>query len=228
MLNYADTLLGTLTIGHELGHTMHTYYTNRTQPYVYAYYSDFVAETASTVNEALLTHHLLTTSEDVKVRLAILNAQISGFVGALFRQTMLAEFEKLAHEAAERGESLTADSMSAIHYDLNKLYYGPDVVHDELIAIEWAFMPHFYLNFMVYQYATGIAAATALSQQIISEGEPAAERYRRFLSSGNSLYSIDALREAGVDMSSPAPIAQAMGVFKQRLGELEGAVEREA
>jgi oligoendopeptidase F len=200
---------------------MHSYYTRRTQPYVYGGYTTFVAEVASTLNEALLTDHLLKHGADPMVRLSVVNNNLDNFRSTLFRQTQLAEFELLTHDAAEAGEALTADRLSEIYYDLNTLYYGPRVVSDALIAVEWARIPHFYRSFYVYKYATGISAAQALAQQIITEGAPAVERYLRFLSRGSSAYSIDLLRDAGVDMTSPEPVSQALGVFGSLLDEME-------
>jgi oligoendopeptidase F len=176
---------------------------------------------ASTLNEALLTHYLLQNTPDPRRRLAILNNQLDTIRGTLYRQTMFAEFEKLTHEAAEAGEALTAERLSEIYYDLNKRYHRPGAVSDEAIAIEWARIPHFYSSFYVYKYATGIAAATALAQQIVDEGQPAVDRYLRFLSRGSSAYSIDLLRDAGVDMTSPEPVKQALDVFGRHLAEME-------
>jgi len=221
LLNYQDTLNDVFTLAHELGHAMHSYFTRQGQPFVYGNYTIFVAEVASTLNEALLTHHLLQQEDDPKLRLAVVNNELDGFRATLYRQTMFAEFEKLAHETAEAGESLTADRLSELYYGLNKLYYGAGVMSDETIAIEWARIPHFYSSFYVYKYATGISAANALAQGIIREGQPAVDRYLRFLGRGSSTYSMDLLRDAGVDMTSPAPVSQALGVFSARLEEME-------
>ncbi|MDQ2808642.1 MAG: oligoendopeptidase F [Chloroflexota bacterium] len=221
LLNYQDTLNDVFTLAHELGHAMHSYFTRQGQPFVYGNYTIFVAEVASTLNEALLTHQLLQQEGDPKLRLAVVNNDLDGFRATLYRQTMFAEFEKLTHEAAEAGESLTADRLSELYYGLNKLYYGEGVVSDETIAIEWARIPHFYSSFYVYKYATGISAANALAQGIIREGQPAVDRYLRFLGRGSSTYSIDLLRDAGVDMASPAPVSQALGVFSGMLDEME-------
>ena len=221
MLNYLDTLLGTYTLAHELGHTMHTLYSNRTQPYHYAYYNDFVSETASTVHENLLTHHLLGTTDDRDLRLTVVTTQLNNMRYALFRQTMLAEFELAAHQAYEQGISLTADWLCDTYYALNRDYMGDEVVLDDLVRIEWAFLPHLYLDFMVYQYATGVAAAIALAHRIVAGGEEAAARYRHFLSRGDSAYTLDLLRDAGVDMASTQPVEDAMRVFASRLDELE-------
>lgn len=221
LLNYQDTLRDMFTLAHELGHTMHSFFTRRTQPYIYGDYTIFVAEVASTLNEALLTNYLLEHTADPSVRLAIVNNELDNFRGTLFRQTMFAEFEKMTHERAEGGEALTADGLSEMYYDLNKRYQGDGVVADEEIAIEWARIPHFYSSYYVYKYATGVSAANALAQGIISEGQPAVDRYLRFLSSGSSAYSIDLLREAGVDMTSPEPVNRALSVFSRLLDEME-------
>jgi oligoendopeptidase F len=221
LLNYQDTLSDLFTLAHEMGHSMHTYYSYRTQPYVYHDYTTFVAEVASTLNEELLSHHLLQTTDDKAVRMAVVNYSLEQIRTTLYRQTMFAEFEKIAHERAEAGEALTADMLSQVHYDLNKLYHGDNVSVDEQIAIEWGRIPHFYSSFYVFQYATGISAAVALSQQILSEGKPAVDRYLGFLSKGGSDYSINLLREAGVDMTSPEPVRQALEVFGRHIEEME-------
>ena len=188
---------------------------------MYGDYTIFVAEVASTLNEALLTDYLLKNTDDPSMRLAIVNNNLDTFRGTLYRQAMFAEFEKITHEAAEAGEALTADSLSEMYYNLNKEYHGPGVTSDDLVAIEWARIPHFYSSFYVYKYATGISAATALSQQIINEGQPAVDRYLRFLSRGSSDYSINLLRDAGVDMASPEPVEQALSVFGSMVDEME-------
>jgi oligoendopeptidase F len=221
LLNYQDTLYDVFTLAHELGHSMHSYFTRLGQPFVYSNYTIFVAEVASTLNEALLTHYLLQNSADPHVRLAVVNNNLDTIRGTLYRQTMFAEFEKMTHEAAEAGQALTADSLSEMYYTLNQQYYGLDVVSDEPIAIEWARIPHFYNSFYVYKYATGIAASSALAQGIIREGAPAVERYLRFLSRGSSAYSIDLLRDAGVDMTAPDPVASALTGFGAMVDELE-------
>jgi oligoendopeptidase F len=221
LLNYQDTLNDVFTLAHEMGHSIHTYFAQRTQPYTYSDYTLFVAEVASTLNEALLSHHMLKSTDDRATRLAIVNYNLEQFRSTLYRQTMFAEFEKLAHERAEAGEALTADALSEIHYGLNVKYHGPDVTVDDEIAIEWARIPHFYRNFYVYKYSTGMAAAIALSRQILEEGEPAVKRYIRFLSGGSSDYSINLLKDAGVDMTSPSTVEQALKVFDERMDEME-------
>ncbi len=221
LLNYQDTLRDVFTLAHETGHSIHTYYSYRKQPYLYSGYSLFVAEVASTLNEELLTNYLLKSTDDRDLKRSVINNSLEQFRGTLYRQTMFAEFEKLAHEHAEAGEALTSESLSKMHYDLNVLYHGDNVDVDEEVAIEWARIPHFYRSFYVYKYATGISAAVALSQQILNEGQPAVDRYLRFLSSGGSDYSINLLRDAGVDMTAPTPVDQALKLFGQRIGEME-------
>jgi oligoendopeptidase F len=221
LLNYQNKRDSMYTLAHELGHSMHSYFTRSHQPFQYGDYTIFVAEVASTLNEGLLTEYLLRTNADPAVRLAILNHSLEDLRGTLFRQTMFAEFEQLVHGKAEQGEPLTADRLSAMYHELNEKYYGAEAVLDELIDIEWARVPHFYYNFYVYQYATGISASSALVQQILREGKPAVERYLKFLSSGSSEYSIELLKKAGVDMTSPEPVRQALQLFDRHLAEME-------
>jgi oligoendopeptidase F len=221
LLNHQDTLRDVFTLAHETGHSIHTYNTFATQPYVYANYTLFVAEVASTLNEELLSDYLLNSSDDRAVKLAVVNHSLEQFRTTLYRQTMFAEFEKIAHEKAESGEALTADKLSEIHFELNKKYHGTGVNVDNEIAIEWARIPHFYRSFYVYKYSTGMSAAVALSQQILTEGQPAVDRYLQFLSRGSSMYSIDLLRDAGVDMSTPEPVLSALDGFERRLDEME-------
>jgi oligoendopeptidase F len=221
LLNYQNNRDSMYTLAHELGHSMHSYHTRKFQPYQYGDYTIFVAEVASTLNEGLLTEYLLKTTSDRAVRLAILNHSLEGFRGTLFRQTMFAEFELQIHSRAEQGEPLTADTLSALYHALNGKYYGGETFIDELIDIEWARIPHFYSSFYVYQYSTGISAASALVQQILHEGKPAVERYLKFLSSGSSDYSIELLKKAGVDMTSPQPVQQALQLFESHLSQME-------
>jgi oligoendopeptidase F len=180
-----------------------------------------VAEVASTLNEALLTHYLLQTADDRALKLYVINHALETVRTTLYRQTLFAEFEREAHTRAEAGEALTPESLSAVYKGLNDKYYGAEVTVDDLIAIEWARIPHFYSSFYVYQYATGISASSALASQILSEGEPAVQRYKRFLASGASDYSINLLRDAGVDLSTPQPIQAALDMFGRYLDELE-------
>jgi oligoendopeptidase F len=221
LMNFQANRDGMYTLAHELGHSMHSFYTRAYQPYQYGDYTTFVAEVASTLNEGLMTEYLLKTTPDRALRLAILNHSLEDFRGTLFRQTMFAEFEQRVHTLAEQGEPLTADSLSATYRALNEKYYGADVTIDDLIDIEWARIPHFYYNFYVYQYATGISAASALVQQILREGKPAVERYLKFLRCGSSDYSIELLKKAGVDMTSPEPVRQALSMFESHLAQME-------
>jgi oligoendopeptidase F len=221
LMNWQDNINNLFTLAHEFGHSVHSYYTRKTQPYVYGNYSIFVAEVASTCNEALLNDYLLKTIDDEKKRLYLLNHYLEGFRGTVFRQTMFAEFEHTVHLKAQEGEALTADLLTSIYYDLNKKYFGDDIVIDEEIGLEWARIPHFYYNYYVYQYATGFSAATALSKQILEEGEPAVKRYIEFLKAGSSDYPIEVLKKAGVDMTTAKPIEEACEVFAQKLEEME-------
>lgn len=221
LMNWQDNINNTFTLAHELGHSVHSYYTRKHQPFRYGNYSIFVAEVASTTNEALLNDYLLENLEDEKEKMYILNHFLEGFRGTVFRQTMFAEFEHDIHVRAQNGEALTADRLTEIYYDLNKKYYGPAVVSDEEIGLEWARIPHFYYNYYVYQYATGYSAATLLAKQILEEGEPAVERYTDFLKAGSSDYPIEVLKKAGVDMNSKQPISDALDVFEEKLKDLE-------
>ena len=221
LLNFQDKRDSMYTLAHELGHSMHSYFTRTNQPYQYGDYTIFVAEVASTLNEELLTEYLLKNTTDKATRIALLNHSLEDFRGTLFRQTMFAEYEQTIHHLAETGESLTADVLSEQYIALNARYYGAETVIDDLIGIEWGRIPHFYYNFYVYQYATGISAASALVQQILHEGQPAVERYLKFLSSGSSDYSIELLKKAGVDMTSPEPVRQAFQLFDSRLTQME-------
>lgn len=221
LLNHKDNLNSMFTLTHEMGHALHSYLSDANQPYRYAQYTIFLAEVASTLNEALLMDHMLKKSTDQKEKMYLLTYYMDQFRTTVFRQTMFAEFEKIIHEKAEQGESLTPQLLSQIYYDLNVLYYGKDMVVDQDIEMEWARIPHFYNSFYVYKYATGFSAATSFAKQILDEGEPAVQRYLGFLKSGGSDYSIDILKRAGVDMSSPEPIKQAMSVFKELLEQME-------
>jgi oligoendopeptidase F len=221
LLNWQDNVNNTFTLAHELGHSLHSYYTRKNQPYRYGNYSIFVAEVASTCNEALLNDYMLKNLEDEKEKLYLLNHFLEGFRGTVFRQTMFAEFEHDIHIRAQNGEALTADKLTEIYYELNKKYYGDAVVSDEEIGLEWARIPHFYYNYYVYQYATGYSAATALANQILTEGDSAVERYLEFLKAGSSDYPIEVLKKAGVDMTSKQPILGALDVFEEKLNEME-------
>jgi len=224
LMNWQDRLDNVFTLAHEFGHSMHSFFTRGAQPYIYADYTIFVAEVASTLSEALLTHYYLEAARregDRALQLYLLNYQAERFRTVLYRQTLFAEFEQKIHETLEGGSALTADSMSAIYYEINKDFYGAEVTVDDCAAIEWARIPHFYYGFYVYQYATGISAATALAHSILTEGEPAIARYLDFLRGGSSKTSIDLLRGAGVDMATPQPVHQALDVFDGVLAEME-------
>lgn len=221
LLNWQGKVNDVFTLIHEFGHSVHSYYTRKNQPYPYGDYSIFVAEVASTCNENLLSEYLLKTIDDKQKHLYLLNHYLEGFRGTVFRQTMFAEFEHLIHQKAQHNESLTADLLTKEYYALNEKYFGKDIVIDDAIGLEWARIPHFYYNYYVYQYATGFSAAAALSKQILAEGDPAVKRYIGYLSSGNSDYPIEVLKKAGVDMTSPEPIKNALHVFEEKLNEME-------
>lgn len=224
LLNYQGTLHDVFTLAHEMGHALHSWYSDEHQPYIYAGYRIFVAEVASTCNEALLIHYLMEQSKkagDRKKTMYLMNYFLEQFRTTLFRQTMFAEFEKITHGLQEQGETLTADRLCEIYYDLNKLYFGEEICVDQEIAMEWARIPHFYTPFYVYQYATGFSAAIALSKQILEQGAPAVEQYKKFLKGGSSMYPLELLKMAGVDMEQKAPVQDALAVFAQYLDEME-------
>lgn len=213
LLNYQGTLHDVFTLAHEMGHALHSWYSDEHQPYIYAGYRIFVAEVASTCNEALLIHYLMEQSKkagDRKKTMYLMNYFLEQFRTTLFRQTMFAEFEKITHGLQEQGETLTADRLCEIYYDLNKLYFGEEICVDQEIAMEWARIPHFYTPFYVYQYATGFSAAIALSKQILEQGAPAVEQYKKFLKGGSSMYPLELLKVAGVDMEQKAPVQDAL------------------
>lgn len=226
LLNWQNKVNDLFTLAHELGHSVHSYYTRKSQPYRYGNYSIFVAEVASTCNEALLNEYMLTHLDDEQQKLYLLNHFLEGFRGTVFRQTMFAEFEHEIHSQQQNGEALTADKLTEIYYGLNKKYFGDDVVSDEEIGLEWARIPHFYYNYYVYQYATGYAAATALSSQILADETDAVDRYINFLKAGSSDYPIEVLKRAGVDMASKDPILAALDVFEKKLGEMENMLQK--
>lgn len=221
LLNYTNTLKDVFTIVHEMGHSMHSYYTRKTQPFTYGDHSIFTAEVASTVNESLLMQHLLATEKDPEMRKYLINYYIEEFRTTLFRQTMFAEFELASHREVENGGVLTAEWLCETYDALNKKYFGPALAEDEYIKYEWARIPHFYRGFYVYQYATGYSAATAISKKILEEGPVARDNYIEFLKSGSSDYPVELLKIAGVDMSGPEPIRMAMETFKNLVDELE-------
>ncbi|QZY85879.1 oligoendopeptidase F [Exiguobacterium acetylicum] len=222
LMNWQDNINNLFTLAHEFGHSVHSYYTRKSQPYPYGDYSIFVAEVASTTNEALLNDYLLKKVTDRKEKLYLLNNQLETFRGTLFRQTMFAEFEHAIHDAARLGQSLTPEFLTSTYYALNQKYFGDEIVLDEEIGLEWARIPHFYYNYYVYQYATGISAAAALTDQILEEGQPAVERYiNNFLKAGSSDYPIEVLKAAGVDMTTKAPVEAALRQFERVLDEFE-------
>lgn len=221
LLNFSENLNSVFTLAHEMGHALHSFYSDQKQPYVYAGYRIFVAEVASTCNEALLIHYLIEHAADQKEKAYLINYFLDQFKGTVFRQTMFAEFEKNIHELMEREGSVPAQTYCDMYYELNQKYYGPDMASDPQIAMEWARIPHFYTPFYVYQYATGFAAAIAISQKIL-KGEPGiVEKYKEFLSGGSSMDPIDLLRICGVDMASPKPVEEALEVFASYVEELK-------
>ena len=221
LLNYSGSLDSQFTLAHEMGHALHSYLSNKHQNPIDSDYVIFVAEVASTCNEALLMEYLLKKTTDKKERVFLINHFLDQFKGTIYRQTMFAEFEKFMGAAVDAGQTLTADMLSAEYARLCKLYYGDDMVVDDQIAMEWARIPHFYYNYYVFQYATGYSAAIALSRRILREGEPAVKDYLGFLSGGCSKSPIDLLKGAGVDMTSPAPVNDALKLFGELLDEME-------
>lgn len=221
LLNYQGKLDDVFTLAHEMGHALHSWYSNANQPYVYSGYLIFVAEVASTCNESLLMQYLLKESKDKKEKAYLLNHFIDQFKGTLFRQTMFAEFEKITHEMYAKGESLTAERLCAVYMDLNRKYFGEEMVSDPQIALEWARIPHFYTEFYVYQYATGFSCAIALSKRILEMGEAGVVDYMKFLKGGCSKDPIELLKMAGVDISTPKPVEDALQLFEELVSELE-------
>ena len=221
LLNYSGTLDSQFTLAHEMGHALHSYLSNKHQNPIDAHYVIFVAEVASTCNEALLMEYLLGKTTDKKERIYLINHFLEQFKGTLYRQTMFAEFELNIGKMVAQGQTLTADVLCAEYRRLNEEYFGPDMVVDDQIALEWARIPHFYYNYYVFQYATGYSAAIALSRRILKEGEPAVKDYLNFLSGGCSKSPIDLLKGAGVDMTSPAPVEAALSLFGELLDEME-------
>ena len=221
LLNYQGKLDDVFTLAHEMGHALHSWYSNANQPYVYSGYLICVAEVASTCNESLLMQYLLKESKDKKEKAYLLNHFIDQFKGTLFRQTMFAEFEKITHEMYAKGESLTAERLCAVYMDLNRKYFGEEMVSDPQIALEWARIPHFYTEFYVYQYATGFSCAIALSKRILEMGEAGVADYMKFLKGGCSKDPIELLKMAGVDISTPKPVEDALQLFEELVSELE-------
>jgi oligoendopeptidase F len=225
LLNYTGTLDSQFTLAHEMGHALHSYLSNKHQNPVDSQYVIFVAEVASTCNEALLMEYLLKNTSDKKQRAYLINHFLEQFKGTLYRQTMFAEFEMNIGNMVRQGQTLTADALSAEYRRLNELYFGPDMVVDDEITMEWARIPHFYYDYYVFQYATGYSAAIALSRKILSEGEQAVSDYLDFLSGGCSRSPIELLKGAGVDMTKPEPVQQALDLFGRLLDEMEELME---
>lgn len=222
LLNFNGTLDNVFTLAHEMGHAMHSYFSNEAQNFLDSRYKIFVAEVASTTNEVLLMEYMLKNAKDNKERAYLLNHYMDSFKGTIYRQTMFAEFEKTSNEIAESGEPLTHENLTKLYLELNKKYYGEDMVSDELIGYEWMRIPHFYYNFYVYQYATGFSAAVAIAHRILKEGETAVNDYMKFLHSGCTDDPVSLLKIAGVDMATKEPINSALKVFERVIEEMEG------
>ena len=221
LLNHTDDLQSAFTIAHEMGHALHSYYSNEAQPVTYSDYEIFVAEVASTFNESLLMQHLLKTTTDKKQKAYLINYFLEQFRTTLYRQTMFAEFELKINEAQAKGEAITSDFLCELYGNLNKLYFGDGIVHDEEINYEWARIPHFYYNYYVYQYATGFSAAIALSQRVLNGGKAEVDDYLGFLKGGNSKTPVELLKGAGVDMTDPKVVSDALKLFGELLDEME-------
>ena len=221
LLNYNYELNDASTLAHEMGHSIHSYYTRKTQPYIYGDYSLFCAEVASTTNEILLIHYLIDKETDKNKKLYLINQELEQIRTTVFRQLMFAEFELRTHEAIEGGESLTAETLCKMWKDINLKYFGEDMIVDEEICVEWARIPHFYSDFYVYQYATGYAAASSFAKEILNKGEEAVDKYKGFLKAGGSMYPIDTLKRAGVDMTTEKPLQDTLNRFNELLDMLE-------
>jgi len=224
LLNYNNSLDAMFTLIHEMGHSMHSWYSNNAQPFIYSEYKIFVAEVASTCNEILLLEYLLKNTTDKKRRAYLLNHYLDSFKGTVFRQTQFAEFEMITNEMQEKGESLNAENLCKLYKEINEKYYGKDMISDEEISWEWARIPHFYYNFYVYQYATSFCAAVAIAKRILKEGEPAVKAYKKFLSSGCTDAPVELLKIAGVDLTTAAPIDAALETFGEIIDELEALI----
>lgn len=221
LLNYNGTLNHVFTLAHEMGHALHSFYSDANQDYIYAGYKIFVAEVASTVNESLLIHYLIAHAKNAREKAYLINHFLEQFRGTLFRQTMFAEFEKITHEMVEHSEALTAEGLCKIYFDLNKKYFGENIHVDSAIAMEWARIPHFYTAFYVYQYATGFSAAIAISKAILAGDEEVKKGYFKFLKSGSSMYPIDLLKLCKVDMTTTKPVEDALKVFEGLLEDFK-------
>ena len=221
LMNYQNNIDSVFTLAHEMGHAMHSYFSDKHQPFINAQYKILIAEVASTVNESLLIDFLLKRETNREKKLRLINYYLEQFRGTVYRQTMFAEFEKWTHDASQNGEPLTAEALKAMYLELNRKYYGPAMHLDEGIAVEWARISHFYNAFYVYKYATGFSSAVAISKSILQEGDVAVDRYRTFLSSGGSDYPLEILKRAGVDLNSLEPVSRALKVFESTLDELE-------
>ena len=221
LLNHHDNLDSMFTLAHEMGHALHSYHSTKYQPINTSDYVIFVAEVASTCNEILLMRHLLSKTTDKKERAYLINHFLDQFKGTVYRQPMFAEFELLMGKMSEGGQTLTADALCEKYHELNKLYFGPDMISDDGIALEWARIPHFFYNYYVFQYATGFSAAVAIASRILEEGKPAVDDYKKFLSGGSSTDPISLLKIAGVDMSSPEPVNAALKLFGELITEME-------
>lgn len=221
LMNFDGTLDSASTLAHELGHSMHSYYSGKTQPYAKADYTLFAAEVASTVNEVLLSCHLLAEHPERAAQQSLLGTLLEHYRTTVFRQTLFAAFEREAHAMQERGEPLTKEALCELYYGINKKFYGQGCVVDDAVRCEWMRIPHFYRAYYVYQYATGFSAAVCIARKILKEGKPAVEGYRRFLAAGGSLPPLDALRLAGVDMETPRPVREALDWFEEMLMQFE-------
>lgn len=221
LMNYNDSLDNMFTLVHEMGHALHSYYSNENQPFIYSSYRIFVAEVASTCNEVLLLEYLLKNTTDKEEKKYLLNHYLDMFKGTLFRQTQFAEFELKTNEMVARGESLNADNLCKLYKEINANYYGPEMIQDDEIAYEWARIPHFYYNFYVYQYATSFSAAVAIAHEILEKGDEAVKKYKQFLSGGCSMKPVDLLKICGLDMESEEPIQNALDVMAHVLDEME-------
>lgn len=226
LMSWQGTLDNVYTLAHELGHSVHSYFTRSNQPFIYGDYSIFLAEVASTTNENLLTDYLLKKYDDPKIQAYVINHFLDGVKGTIFRQTQFAQFEHLIHTADQNGTALTADFLNTEYFNLNKQYYGSEMTYDDEIKLEWSRIPHFYLNYYVYQYATGFSAASALAHKILNKEENAVENYLNYLKSGSSDYPIEVLKKAGVDMNTNQPTKDALKIFEERLSQLEAIINK--